>query len=620
MKNPVTVPEKLPVANSKRWQLLRAGIQNVWEYDDQRFIFHKGRLLLRGQNESGKTKALEVLLPYLLDASLHAHRLDPFGSNARSMRWNLVNDANAEVNVSIGYVWLELGRLEDGAARYWTIGAGLKARRSANSVEDWYFATSQRVDHELRLLDANRVPLTRPNLSAALGEDGRVFDNADQYRHALNERLFGFGGDQYSALVDALLQLRRPQLSKALDPAELSRILSASLPPLDAGVIGSLAEGFERLDRHRAERVDCESTVGSIRSFLDVYRHYVAAIARARALEVTRADSSFHAARAKFREAETKRAAAAEVMQRLSDDMQQLETESIGLDERLRVLRESAEFRAVAQLDDAERQARARSSAATRAEDSLADSKSRARKASERLALAKAARDDDARTLAQEQELALTAAQSASLVEAHGAVLEALEAEKPTSAHERSEQPSAFAMRRSRRCASSPRAALRLSPDSTQPPHAPLRLRIASTSPSRVSARPSPLSAPPGICCSKASPPGPRTAASSRLMRPPCSSSRPRSCVTPSTRPAGRPGRRSTRPFAPRASPTTPPRTSCMARERSTPRSLISSTSRPRRRPGDLRGRPRAPVRRCICCVTSKMSSMRPRGPVSRRR
>src|SRR5687767_15216421 len=94
-------PERIPSAECSRWQLLRAGIQNIWEYDDHRFVFHRGRLLLRGQNESGKTKALEVLLPFLLDASLQPQRLDPFGSNARAMRWNLLNDAKPDVNVSI---------------------------------------------------------------------------------------------------------------------------------------------------------------------------------------------------------------------------------------------------------------------------------------------------------------------------------------------------------------------------------------------------------------------------------------------------------------------------------------------------------------------------------------
>ena len=67
-------PTSLPEPTTSRWQLLRAGIQNVWEYDDQRFVFHRGRLLLRGQNESGKTKAMEVLLPFLFDADLQPQR------------------------------------------------------------------------------------------------------------------------------------------------------------------------------------------------------------------------------------------------------------------------------------------------------------------------------------------------------------------------------------------------------------------------------------------------------------------------------------------------------------------------------------------------------------------
>lgn len=44
-----------PAPESSRWHLLRAGIQNLWEYDNQRFVFRRGRLMLRGQNESGKT-------------------------------------------------------------------------------------------------------------------------------------------------------------------------------------------------------------------------------------------------------------------------------------------------------------------------------------------------------------------------------------------------------------------------------------------------------------------------------------------------------------------------------------------------------------------------------------
>src|SRR5204862_7775121 len=79
--------ERVMRPEKSRWTLLRAGLQNIWEYDSQVFVCHKGRLLLRGRNESGKTKALEVLFPFLLDGEFSLHRIDPFGSSARQMRF-----------------------------------------------------------------------------------------------------------------------------------------------------------------------------------------------------------------------------------------------------------------------------------------------------------------------------------------------------------------------------------------------------------------------------------------------------------------------------------------------------------------------------------------------------
>ena len=38
----------------------------------------------------------------------------PFGSVARPMRWNLINSADPQAQLRIGYVWLELGRLDAG--------------------------------------------------------------------------------------------------------------------------------------------------------------------------------------------------------------------------------------------------------------------------------------------------------------------------------------------------------------------------------------------------------------------------------------------------------------------------------------------------------------------------
>ncbi|MDA2808917.1 SbcC/MukB-like Walker B domain-containing protein [Nocardiopsis suaedae] len=92
----VTAP--LPVvgpAPRPRHRLHRAGIHNVWHYDDQVFSFADGRLLLRGRNGAGKSKALEVLLPFLLDGD--ARRLDTTGTGRTSLRWLMQDGRSAAV-------------------------------------------------------------------------------------------------------------------------------------------------------------------------------------------------------------------------------------------------------------------------------------------------------------------------------------------------------------------------------------------------------------------------------------------------------------------------------------------------------------------------------------------
>ncbi|MGH3820446.1 MAG: hypothetical protein ACRDRE_22400, partial [Pseudonocardiaceae bacterium] len=112
----------LPQVHTGRWQPHRAGIVNIWRYLDEVFGFHHGRLLLRGANGTGKSKALELLLPYLLDANLRGHRLSTFGSD-RSMHWNLMGDGYPNAN-RVGYVWLEFTRTDaNGAQHFFTCGA-----------------------------------------------------------------------------------------------------------------------------------------------------------------------------------------------------------------------------------------------------------------------------------------------------------------------------------------------------------------------------------------------------------------------------------------------------------------------------------------------------------------
>lgn len=313
----------LPRPTRERFQPLRAGILNLWQYDDQELEFHDGRLLLRGENGSGKSKALELLLPFLLDADLSPHRLDPFASTARRMEWNLL-EGDLHAN-RLGYVWLELGRLDAGgeapAEICRTLGCGLRANRASRRVDAWYFLTDRRIGRDLSLVGADRVPLGKDGLRAALGTGGEIFDAGRDYRERLDALLFGLGAERYAALRELLLQLRRPHLSEKLDPQGLSGLLSDSLPPLDADLIQLISENYERLEHDQAELSRIEGAVRAVEGFLGVYAEYARGIARARAAEVRQADSRFHKtageARAKAEDAARVEAEVAELDARL---------------------------------------------------------------------------------------------------------------------------------------------------------------------------------------------------------------------------------------------------------------------------------------------------------------
>ncbi|WP_304453314.1 SbcC/MukB-like Walker B domain-containing protein [Nocardiopsis sp. YSL2] len=90
---PGEVPAVPAGTPTPRYRLERAGIRNVWQYDDHVLDFAEGRLLLRGRNGAGKSKALEMLLPFLLDGDVR--RLDTTGTNRTSLRWLMAEDHRA---------------------------------------------------------------------------------------------------------------------------------------------------------------------------------------------------------------------------------------------------------------------------------------------------------------------------------------------------------------------------------------------------------------------------------------------------------------------------------------------------------------------------------------------
>ncbi|WP_018685528.1 TIGR02680 family protein [Actinokineospora enzanensis] len=268
----------LPKPNRRRFQPLRMGLIGIWQYDEQEFFFHDGRMVLRGRNGSGKTKVLEVTSPFLFDANLTARRLDPFGTAARSMRDNLLYGDRRH---QIGYVWCEYGRLcANGDTEFITIGAGMRAQATKSGAPDaWYFLTEKRVGLDLRLYDSGRRPANERDLVERVGRNA-VFQTADAYRREVGRRLFGLTAERFRSLVELLITLRRPKLSENFGVDRLTGILSDGLPPVDHILVDELARGFDELAREQEDLQSLITAGEEIDRFLTAYRTYARRMVR----------------------------------------------------------------------------------------------------------------------------------------------------------------------------------------------------------------------------------------------------------------------------------------------------------------------------------------------------
>ena len=171
--------------------------------------------ILRGPNGSGKTKALEVLFPFVLDGRIDPKRLNPFAAEDRTMKSNLLFRG---VENAVGYVWLELRHGGTGEAV--TVGVGLHAARHRDTPARWHFVADGRVGADFSLITERRPAHDPKQLAEQIG-DANLYTSPTDYRAALDHRLFGLGAERYEQLLTLILTLRRPQLARNLDPLKL---------------------------------------------------------------------------------------------------------------------------------------------------------------------------------------------------------------------------------------------------------------------------------------------------------------------------------------------------------------------------------------------------------------
>ncbi|QXJ26680.1 TIGR02680 family protein [Actinomadura graeca] len=318
----------------------------MFYYDVEEFWFHDGRLLLRGNNGTGKSKVLALTLPFLLDGELAPHRVEPDGDRQKRMEWNLLLGGRHPHPERLGYTWLEFGRRHpDGTEEYRTLGCGLKAVKDRGIVRHWFFVTSRRIGVDLSLVSEGGVSLTREKLREAVAGHGMLYDGVTEYRRAVDEALFGLGEHRYKALVNLLIQLRQPQLSKKPDERLLSRALTEALPPLSPTLITTVAEAFRGLDEERDALHALEDAHKAATGFLRHYTGYARIAAKRRAAGPRLTQSRYEHLNRDLTDAETRFTAANDELAEAARLLEELEEAEKRLGARRLALEASPEMR-----------------------------------------------------------------------------------------------------------------------------------------------------------------------------------------------------------------------------------------------------------------------------------
>ena len=369
---------------SDRFRPTRAGVINIWDYVDEEWAFAGGRLALRGHNGSGKTKALEVLFPFVLDGVADSRRLDPFSGENRTMKSNLLYRGQES---EYGYVWMEfarpagfprdyLGGSSPGASTAFPRGGlggssprastaaepetvtliiGMRAHRSTDGVRMSFYVTGRRLGTDFGLLSADSRPLTERQLRAVLEPDAWR-KTATEYRDLVDARLFGLGRERYAQLLDLLLALRRPLLAKDLDPVKVSDTLTSGLSPVDEYLVQQAARDFENLAAVQKLFDDLTAANAAVQDFLTHYTAYLRAHVKFQLDRIqARADAAAgHAERITELAAAYRRAVEAERHAEAGRNARRDEGET--LQGRLDGLKNSEEYKAQGRMEDKRRE------------------------------------------------------------------------------------------------------------------------------------------------------------------------------------------------------------------------------------------------------------------------
>lgn len=391
-EDPAAPVVDMDVESTGRFRLHRAGIRNVWQYDDALFLFSDGRLLLRGKNGAGKSKAMEMLLPFLLDGD--SRNIDAVTKDRTTLQWLMTE--GREPGNHIGYMWLELRAVaDDGTTEYRTLGCGMKTSTSTRRPTAWFFCTGKRVGVDLAVDDDTAGMLAQDAFRAQLDPE-EYFTTAPAYAARVAKDIFGIEDlGRYRNLCHLLYQLRRPSVGENIEAGEHTKVLSEALPELDDELIKSVASSFDDLTQIRDDLTNAERTEKAVAEFLTSYRDYTRTVLRARAGTAKDDADSADSARRALTKAEQAAEAALTELDDATGALDDLDATERNARSELEMLRALPAYTQAQHINDRRRRVEAHRGQAETAEQAAEQARGHERDAAQRATSAAAGIDSE---------------------------------------------------------------------------------------------------------------------------------------------------------------------------------------------------------------------------------
>lgn len=332
-----------------RWQPMRAGVVNLWEFEAAEYWYADGWVQLTGRNETGKSSlmALTTLIPWLADTS--STNIDTLGRSGKRFRYYVEptgqdgDRRSSDTSTNRGWLWVEYGRLVEGTPRFYTTLLFAEARAASSSVSlAWCTLEGHRVRESVDLAPHRIVAHPKDLVPCGV----LSHPSAAAYKQYVARHLLGSTPDRLEAVGKMLRVTRTPKLGAQLEIGFVSEQLRTALPELDRTEVDALAAGWDQLDHLRADLEATDQAVATVEKFRrTAWLPWVRAELRRRADNASRARTEFDRVTREERSARDAVTELAEQERRLAEDLRAASQEADAARSATEELQDSARFR-----------------------------------------------------------------------------------------------------------------------------------------------------------------------------------------------------------------------------------------------------------------------------------